>query len=42
MIITKKQFISNTMLIEHDKVIKGVASIFNKFRLKPKADVIVT
>ena len=32
-----KQFISNTMLIEYDKV----ASIFNKFRFKSKADVIV-
>ena len=30
------------MLIENDKVIKGVASLFNKFRLKPKVDVTVT
>ena len=30
------------MLIEHDKVIKGVASIFNKFGLKPKVNVTVT
>ena len=30
------------MLIEHDKVMKGVVSFFNKFRLKPKADVTVT